>query len=81
MRDHIEEQQTAAVRAAMDHLPNAYDCTKRLKSCGYQVRRHVNRRPPWHVFETDKGVVAIQRHPGGRWEIRRMQEETKGDEP
>jgi hypothetical protein len=51
---------------------NAWDCARRLKSCGYTTQRHVRKHEAWHVFETDKGLVAITRHQGGRWEIRRM---------
>jgi len=73
-REKVRQESGSArafARVKLDPEPNAFDCDKRLRSCGYQVGRHVVKRGRWHVFETDKGLVAIQRHPGGRWEIRR----------
>lgn len=79
-RDYIAGRREALT--APDRPPNTDDCRRRLRSYGYVVGEHRGIRGDhterWHVFETDKGVVAIRRHPGGRWETRRMNE-TKGD--
>jgi hypothetical protein len=72
----------ALIRAvADDRKANVWDCGKRLRSCGYAPRRHVRKHGDWHVFETDRGIVAVTRHPGGRWEIRPFTPpETKGED-
>lgn len=55
-----------------DPKPNAWDCARRLKSCGYVPEEHIRKHGDWHVYRTDRGIVAITRHPGGRWEIKAM---------